>query len=202
LSGIGIEANVQVGIENLRRVADQNILSAQLRCATLFRRGLYIQQNLSLSARYFKTAADRGSIEGQLEYADFLIRGDGISKDFGECEKYVRLAVDQGSVQGRMRLGIYLMSDVFGRFDFKEARELFDLASRSLRFAVVLRDSLSNLDCELMNLSDFSSKGNIFSILRSSSNESTAMIRLLNLDLCPITENPFNIVQVWQNFAG
>jgi hypothetical protein len=101
-----------------------------------------------------------------------------------------------------MRLGICLMSGVFGRFDFKEARKLFDLASRSHRFAFILRDSLSNVDCKLMNPSDFSSNGNIFSILRNSSDESIPMIRLLNFHLCPILSSPINFVEVWQQFAG
>jgi hypothetical protein len=86
------------------------------------------------------------------------------------------------------------LSGAFRRFDF-------DQASRSYRFAVILRDSLSTLDCELMTPSDSSSNGNIFSIHRRSSDEAIPMIRLLNLHLCPIIENPVNIVEVWQQFA-
>jgi hypothetical protein len=199
LSGIGIEAN-------MRRAADQGFLSAQLRCATLFRQGLYIERNLLLSTDYLKAAADQGSTEAQIEFASFLVWGDGIPKDVRESERYLRLAVDERNEKGQMRLGIYLMSGVFGRFDFDESRQLFSQASRSHRFAVILRDSLSNFDCELKSPSDFSSNGNIFSILRSSIDESIPMIRLLNLNLnlnlCPNIENPVNIVDVWQQFAG
>jgi TPR repeat protein len=40
-SGIGIETNFQVGIEYLRRAADQNLVLAQLRCVNLFRQGFH-----------------------------------------------------------------------------------------------------------------------------------------------------------------
>jgi TPR repeat protein len=54
LSGIGIEVNVEVSIEYARRAVDHGLLSAQLRCATLFRQKLHIERNLSLSGDYFK----------------------------------------------------------------------------------------------------------------------------------------------------
>jgi TPR repeat protein len=108
-----------------------------------------------------KAAADQGSIEADIECSSFFLRGDGIRKDVGECEKYLRLAVDEGNVTGQMGLEIYLMSGILGRFGFEESRKLFDQASRFHRLTVILRDSLSNFDCELMNPSDFSWSGHI-----------------------------------------
>jgi hypothetical protein len=201
LSGVGTETNFQVGIEYLRCAADQSFVSAQLRCGTLFRQGHHIKQDLRLSAHYFKLAADQSSIEGQLEYSRFLLRGYGVRKDIPESERYLRLAVDQGNVLAQMCLGIYLMSGLFGRFDFEKARQLFALASRSHRFAVILRDSLSNFDCELISPSDILLNGSIFSILRNPSDDSIPMIRFLNLHLSENVEGSFDVVGLWQHFA-
>jgi hypothetical protein len=72
---------------------------------------------------------------------------------------------------------------VLGRTDFEEARELFDCVSHSNQFARVLRHSLNVSGCGLADSFEFLSQGSIFSILRSSSNESIGAIRLLNSHL-------------------
>jgi hypothetical protein len=83
-----------------------------------------------------------------------------------------------------MRLGIALLSGLFGRFDFGEARKMFELASQpkrgSIPFAIVLRDSLSISDYKIMNATDFSIIQSIFSFLRSTFHESIPLIRILN----------------------
>jgi hypothetical protein len=77
-----------------------------------------------------------------------------------------------------MRLGIGLLSGIFGRFDFDEARYSFDQASISSRFAAILRDSLSVSDLELVDSLEFSSKVSVFSSLRNPLDESIPLIRL------------------------
>jgi hypothetical protein len=72
---------------------------------------------------------------------------------------------------------------VFGRFNFTEARNLFEDLSESIRSALILRDSLSPSEFKLVLASDFSVSGNIFSGLRSSFDEAIALIRFLNADL-------------------
>jgi hypothetical protein len=68
-----------------------------------------------------------------------------------DCERYLRLAVAQGDHAAEMRFAVFLVSGVLGRFDFEEARTLLERPSQSSRFAALLRDSLSTLDCELMS---------------------------------------------------
>jgi hypothetical protein len=101
-----------------------------------------------------------------------------------------------------MRLGIYLISGVLGRFDFEDARELFDGASHSNQFARVRRHSLNESGCVLVDSFEFLSQGSIFSILRSSSNESIGAIRLLNLPLNEIVKSEYETFQVWKEFAN
>jgi hypothetical protein len=91
---------------------------------------------------------------------------------------------------------------VFGRFDFEEARTLFDFASASNRFALILRNSLSILDFDsaLMSSFEFSMRGSIFSFLRSSSDDSIPLIRLLNPHLCDFVDDRYSFA-AWQEFA-
>jgi hypothetical protein len=100
-----------------------------------------------------------------------------------------------------MCLGIYLICGIFRRLEFKKARELFNESSKWNRFGSILRDSLSNLDCELVNSSDFSLNGSIFSILRNPSDDSIPLIRLLNLHLCHNVEN-FENIAIWKEFVN
>jgi hypothetical protein len=201
LSELKDQEYIDLGVKSLRRAADQGSISAQLRFATLLRQGRMISQDLSLSAHYFKLPANQGSIEGQLEYAICLLRGAGVSIDRQECESYLRQAVKQGDMRAQMRLGICLLCGMFGRFDFNEARALFNLASVSNRFAQVLRDSLCQSDYELITVSEFLSKGRLFSILRSSSNESISLIRLLNSDFDDYNKDDDHLLLIWQEVA-
>jgi hypothetical protein len=66
LSGIGIEVNVEVGLEDLRCAGDHGFLSAQLCCATLFRQVLHIAQwevRLHLQASLFEVMVSQKMFE-------------------------------------------------------------------------------------------------------------------------------------------
>jgi TPR repeat protein len=125
------QVNAELGLEYLRQAADNRLICAHLHFATRLRQGRVIKQDLSRSAHDFKFAADQGSREGQFEYAICLLYGDGASIDHRECENYFREAVKRGDMRAQMRLGICLWCGMFGRFEFDEARALFDLASIS-----------------------------------------------------------------------
>jgi hypothetical protein len=122
-----------------------------------------------------------------------------------ESESYLRLAFVQGDSRAQMRLGIALLCGLFGRFDFFESRRLFENASTSEgswnHFAILLRDALSKSDCEIMNSTDFSARGDIFSFLHSSMDESIPLIRILNPHLCEhdLLEN--QAFEAWTNLA-
>jgi TPR repeat protein len=209
LNGIYVKKNEYLGVEFLRRAADQGLISAQLYLGTLLRDGHVIERNVNLSAYYFKLAADQGSIEGQLQYAAFILRDDGVSGrvERDESERYLRMAVAQGDSMAQMRLGIALLSGLYGRFDFLEARHLFEIVSKSTsqpslsRLAIVLRDSLSMSNYTLMSISDFFATGSVFSFLRSSIEESIPLIRILNPHLCDLAESSDQPFQAWQNLA-
>jgi hypothetical protein len=104
-----------------------------------------------------------------------------------------------------MRLGIALLSGLFGRFDFMEARNMFELVSESKRgstqFAIVLRDSLSMSGCAIQNATDFAAIGSIFSFLRTSVDESIPLIRILNSHLCDWDESEDQIFEAWKVIA-
>jgi TPR repeat protein len=195
------------GIEALRHVADLGLISAQLRLAKLLRAGRAIDRNAALLARYLKLAADQGSVKGQIEYAEYLLHGDVIGNTgrLRESEHYLKLAVVQGDSRAQMRLGIALLCGLYGRFNFEEARKLLELASESgrscMRFAIVLRDSLAVSGCEIMNATDFCSSGSIFSVLRSSIDESIPLIRILNSHLCDLDGSSDPVFQEWQELA-
>jgi TPR repeat protein len=208
LDGGDAKQTETIDAECLRRAADQGLISAQLQFATLHREGRVIERNLSLSAHYFKLAADQGSIEGQIEYAESILSGNGVpgTVQSGDSEHYLRLAVAQGDSKAQMRLGIALLSGLFGRFDFVEARQMFGLVSESehdlTRFAIVLRNSLSKSDCALLSGSDFSKTANIFSVLRSSLDESIPLIRILNAHLGSEVQFADYMLSKWQDIAG
>jgi hypothetical protein len=213
LDGFGVEKDEKTGLEYLKRAADQGLVSAQYHMATLLRQGRVVEQNSTLSVYYLKLAADHGSIEGQIEYADWIIRDNGMlsTDQRRECERYLRMASDQGDSKGRMRLGIGLMCGLFGRFDFTEACQIFDmvLISRSeseselslVRFAIALRNSLSKSDCELITGCDFSMSGSIFSFLRCSEDESNPLIRILNAHLNDEAQSGDQIFGTWYKIA-
>jgi hypothetical protein len=166
-----------------------------------------MERNTTLSAHYFKLATDQDSIEGQIEYAECILRGDGVPGTIPRCESkyYFRMAVAQDNCRAHMRLGLGLLSGFFGRFDFIEARKLFELASRSehswTQFAILLRDALSLSDCDIAHATDGLSIGNIFSILRSSFDESIPLMRGLNSDFCDWNQSDNAIFAAWQDIA-
>jgi TPR repeat protein len=208
LAGNDIQKDKEKGIEYLRCAADQGLTSAQLDFASLLWQGSVIERDDIRSAHYLKLAADQGSIEGQIEYADWLFRGDGMS-DIVQCresERHLRMSVAQSVSKAQMRLGIALLSGLFGRFDFLEARRLFEQASKSEkssgRFASVLLDSLLMPDCELKSALTFSANGNIFAFLRSSVNASIPLIKIMNPHLNDQTQSTDQIFESWRDIAA
>jgi hypothetical protein len=185
----------------LQWAADQGLIECQLHFATLLRQGRVIQADRALSAQYLKLAAGQDSIQAQFEYAVCLLHGDGVPVQLAESEYYFRKAVQQGDRNAEMRRGICLLSGQFGLFDFDESRELFNRASQFNRFAVILRDSLSQSDCELTSSLEFSFRLFIFSFLRSSSDDSMAMIRLLNPHLSDQFVDESQSFGVWEEFV-
>jgi hypothetical protein len=95
---------------------------------------------------------------------------------------------------------------LFGRFDFSRAQRLFEQVSRSggdsAQFAIVLCKSLSLSDCEIMNATDFSTNGSIFSILMSPVHETKPLIQLLNPNLCNGHQTAEDTFQAWRETAS
>jgi TPR repeat protein len=205
--GDGILMNKSLAAHYYKLSADQGDAQAQLNYGFLLYHGDGILMNKSLAAHYYKLSADQGSIQGQIEYAEWILHGDGVHAIVArrESESYFRMGVAQGDWRAQMRLGIGLLSGLFGRFDFIEARKLFEFASRSehslTQFAILLRDSLSLSDGDITNATDYLSTGNIFSILRSSFDESIPLIRILNSDLYNWDESENAIFEAWQDIA-
>jgi hypothetical protein len=159
-------------------------MDAQLRYAAMLRTGDEISEQAEKSAHYSKLAADQGSVEGQLMYARYLFHRARSSTDMKEAEKYLELASRQGDSAAQMQYGIVLLSGLLGRFDFIGARHQFDAAARSNRFALILRDALSGSDDELVTPQSFEKTGNVFSLMRSESDEGIPIIRVMNPHLC------------------
>jgi hypothetical protein len=117
------------------------------------------------------------------------------------------MAVAQGDSMAQMRLGIALLSGLYGRFDFLEARKLFESVSKVIsrpsltRFAIVLRDSLSMSNFGPMSISDFAATGNVFFFLRSSINESIPLIRILTPHFCDLVVSSDLSFQAWKKLA-
>jgi hypothetical protein len=209
LSGTDVQKDEKLGVEYLQRAADQGLIPAQLRLAALFHQGRVIPRDMDLSARYFKRAADQGSAEGQIKYAECILnenRVPGIVRR-RESEHYLRLAATQEDSRAQIRLGIGLLSGLFGRFDFLGALTLFEQASKSgsdsgwTRFAFLLHDLLSVPDCTLLSSDDFSQTANVFSVLRSSLDESIPLIRILNVHLADQAQLADHMLSVWQEVA-
>jgi hypothetical protein len=74
----------------------------------------------------------------------------------------------------------------------------FGRASNFNQFAAILHDSLSKSDYELISSSEFSSTRFVFSLLRSSSNYSIPLLRLLNPRLCDQLVDEGQSFAVWQ----
>jgi hypothetical protein len=127
--------------------------------------------------------ADQGFAPAKEEYADRLFHFDDQPTDLRESEDSLRQAAAEGSMRAEMRLGLGLFSGSFGRFDFTQARDHFNQLVKSNNFALILRDSLSQSECELVLADDMRLYGNIFSVLRSFFDEGIGLIRWLNSDL-------------------
>jgi hypothetical protein len=131
-------------------------------------------------------------------YAKYLIYGDRVGLNVKEAQSCFRLACDQGSSAARMADGIALLSGLLGRFDFAKARNQFEKAPSSNRFAVILRDSLSLLRDDLVSVGEFSKSGTVFSLLRDGQISS---IRIMNPHLCEMFPVQDRVNGVWRNMA-
>jgi TPR repeat protein len=199
--GDGIPMNKSRAAYYFMLSADQGNPRAQFMHGAILYDGDGISSNKSLAAQYFKLSADRGLLSSQLKYAKLHIDGDVDPISVTECEKYLRLAVAQGSPVGQMQLGLCLLSGFFGRFDFTKARELFDNLSESNPLAAVLRDAISSSDDDLVDPSEFFRNGNLFSVLRWSSDADIPLVRILNADLCNFALDNTCCFAAWQQTA-
>jgi hypothetical protein len=173
------------------------------------RQGGKIKQNFTLAAHYVKLAADQGSIEAAIEYASLILGGHegSVFVKRRESEGYLRTAVSHGNARAQVLLGIALVYGLVGRIDLSEARNLFESAAQSASktnsaaMAIILRDSLSTPDCDLMIGGNVKSTKLIFSFLRSSANESIPLIRILNPHLPDVQQLAAPDSVVWQDIA-
>jgi hypothetical protein len=136
----------------------------------------------------------------EVEYAECLLKGDGVEADVELGRKYLRRGV-AGKVEEQVKAGIRFLTGDLGRFDFEEAKSLFEEASASNRFAGVLRDSLSLSRVDLVSGVDLSENESIFTVLRWGCDESIPLIRILNGDLCSFPVSDCDQFSEWQRIG-
>jgi TPR repeat protein len=76
LSELKDQERTDADVEHSQGASDHDLISAQLRFATLLRQERIISQDLRLSIYYFPLATDQGSVEDQFDRAVCLLRGD------------------------------------------------------------------------------------------------------------------------------
>jgi hypothetical protein len=131
-------------------------------------------------------------------YAKCLVHGDGVVLNVEEAERYFQLACSQNSSAAQMDYGIALLSGLLGRFDFAKARSQFAKVSSWNRFAVILQDSLSLLNDNLVSLETFSESPNVFSSLRHGE---ISLIRIMNPRLCQTFSGLHQVNEIWKSMA-
>jgi hypothetical protein len=118
-----------------------------------------------------------------------------------EAERYLELASRQGNSTVQMQYGIVLLSGMLGRFNFIGAHHQFNAAARSNRFALILQNALSISNEGLITLQEFKETANIFSFMRSESDESIPVIRVMNPHLCRTGHDSSRVLSLWKDMA-
>jgi hypothetical protein len=100
-----------------------------------------------------------------------------------------------------MRYNIILLSDLFSWFDFAKARHRFDEAVFSNRSAIILWDTVSRSDNYIITPEDFEEIENVFSFMRSESNENILVIRVMILHPYRIWQDLNFVYSVWKEMT-
>ncbi len=85
VSGICVKKDENLGVEYIKKAADNSYAPAMERMSFYYEKGYYVNRDLSKSERYMHTAAALGSKSGRLGWADMLVRGYGSPQLYEEA---------------------------------------------------------------------------------------------------------------------
>lgn len=85
LSGICVKQDEELGVEYIKKSADNSYAAAMERMSFYYEKGYFVGKDLSKSERYMHTAAALGSKSGRLGWADMLVRGFGSPQQYEEA---------------------------------------------------------------------------------------------------------------------
>ena len=98
--GWGVERDLKLAANWLRRAADQQHAEAQAELGVLYKLGRGVQEDAAEAARWFRSAADSGVGIAQLNLARAYKDGVGVKKDLAEAYAWFTLAAGNGYADG------------------------------------------------------------------------------------------------------
>ena len=90
-----------LGINDLRAVAEQGNAVGQVELGGRYRDGLGVEVNDAEALKWMRLAADKGEVDGQIELGLMYSRGTGTQRDFVKAHMWTSLAASQLSGTSR-----------------------------------------------------------------------------------------------------
>jgi hypothetical protein len=105
ITSTSVSAEYAKALTDLETLAKQGDLTAQIKLASAYRKGLGVPQDYKTAVKWFTLAAEQGDAVAQYNLGIMHSFGLGVIPDFGAAVKWYVLAAEQGDPIAQYNLG-------------------------------------------------------------------------------------------------
>ncbi len=117
-------------ISKLKKYADNNDVSAQMKLAKIYYDGTEkVNQDYKEAFKYYSMAAENNNKDAQLETVWMLFRGKGTDRDFNKAVVLLNKYADAKNKKAQKDLASMYYFGIFVKKDYKRAFDLFLIAA-------------------------------------------------------------------------
>src|SRR5438105_8485979 len=92
LTGVGVNTDVQKGVEQIRRAAERGYAPAQTAMGYFLQTGTYIAGNAGDAANWYEKSAKQGDTIAEWALSSLYYKGNGVNHDLPKAEEWARKA--------------------------------------------------------------------------------------------------------------
>ena len=100
-----ISAESDISLKNLKKLAKQGNLAAQIELANSYRKGIRVNQDYKTAVKWFTLAAEQGDAISQYNLGIMYSFGLGVVSNYQSAVKWYTLAAEQGNALAQYNLG-------------------------------------------------------------------------------------------------
>jgi len=113
-----------------RTLAKQDDVSAQLKIAEMYAKGLGVEQNITQAVMWLNKAVAQGSIQAEFNLGEIYGNGQGIPVDYEKSIMWYRKAAERGYAMAQYKLGVKYFKGEGVSVDYMRSYAWMDLAAK------------------------------------------------------------------------